>query len=92
MTIEYSRKPNVFHAGRHSSERREVVAQALDAHATTRAIWAIVQRRGTATDAALRQHLGVTTASRNLWDCIEHADAHARWALLRQLRGETSRG
>jgi hypothetical protein len=93
MEIEYSRKPNVLHAGRLSSERREVVAQALDAHATTRAIWAIVQRRGTAADDALIRLVGVGSSARTLWDCIEQAAPHVRHALLQELRRtEASRG
>jgi enamine deaminase RidA (YjgF/YER057c/UK114 family) len=98
--IEYNRKANVFVAGRAASERHEVLAQGRDRDQQTReALGHVRALQGgplhEQMEAALLCYAGVSSASRSVWDAIHEAAAHARWALvqeLRALRREASRG
>ena len=75
-----------------------MLAQARDREELTREAWGHVQAlQGgplhARLDAALLAYTGVGAASRNVWDGIHEAAAHARYALiqeLRALRGEAA--
>jgi hypothetical protein len=72
-------------------ERREPAQQAIDRDRLTREALGHVRalegsRLRERVEAALLCYAGTTAASRSLWECIEQAAAHSRYALVQELR------
>ncbi len=84
--IDYARKENVFVAGRMSSERHEVVAQALDAEQSVGRCLGLIFLLDAKADRILWAHRCPPGNSRALKPALESLDAHERWKLEAALR------